>query len=139
MREVPVQTNNLFISDDGHSFTLKETCEKYEELLNKYHNILKPRYKLLTGGDGRHKHCYWVESYDDAKELMLLVSTKINFHGKFCQKTRYDNVWLVFEENEDYLPPLTLNEFIEYERECEKSYRDSITAAVLLSCNVPND
>ena len=136
MRIVPVQTKNIYVSDDGHSFSLEQDCVRYEELHNKYHHILKPRYKLLHNGDGKRKHCYYVESFEELKDLVWFLSISIGFRGRICEKNRYDGVWVVFDENEDYAPCMVIDDYIQEQRDGEKAYRDSVTEAVLLSANV---
>ena len=137
MREVPVKTNKLYISDDGHSFADEENCRKYEELLNKYHHPLKPLYRSVKDGEGHKKHCYYVKSFEEAQALLHLVSIKHGFRGRLCPKCRYDGTWLVFSENEDYLPAETIDEYIETQRETELSYRQAVSDATNVLFDIP--
>ena len=139
MKESIIKTNTIFISDDGHRFSSEDECLRYEKILNRYHHPLKPRYAALTNGDGKRKHCYYVSSYENAKELAWFLSIKIDFRGRLCDKINYDGVWLVFDENEDFSPAITIDEYIQSERECELSYRESTSNAVMVSMITPDE
>jgi hypothetical protein len=139
MKESIVKTDTIYISDDDHRFFSENDCLRYEKLLNKYHHPLKPRYAALTNGDGKRKHCYYVSSYEEAKELLHLVSVRIDFRGRLCDKINYNGVWLVFDENEDFCPAITIDEYIQGERECELSYRESTSNAVMVSMITPDE